>query len=636
MSDYALVVSRLSKLAGSKGFVTVDDISNAIDPPDDAPSNAEPSSEVVAAILGELAVEGVDVLGSEEDAFAGRGSARATIDPDAVYRRDIGRTPLLTPEAEVQLARRIRRADALVVKALSRSLAVARFVRQSVRPVLASDRSVARLLDPVGLPPSGGLTADVREGLRLSLAVLEGHIRSVEHKQRLVFRYEKDTGRVDHARRRLVDVDRVLMSRALRDLRPSRSLWLASLRALEQTYDRVQKTPPELFVVEGQDPVSGQMRVERHVHFRTRPFERGDPILLLQRIRRRVREGIRRGRDARRSLLKANLRLVVHLATRWYRHGSSLSRNDLIQEGNLGLMRAVDKFDPERGYKFSTYATWWIRQSINRAQADQARTVRVPGHMQEALAKIRVATSEFTARERRRPTQDELVEATGLSSDLVERAAAVPVAEQSLEDPLGSHGFEDADTVGSAIADDGVRDPELNSVHLQRRAAIDAVLEVVLDPKERRVVKCLFGLDDDASPGPAECSVVILGGLCIIPLDSFGVVIVSVAGSLAAFLVSVAAVTLSAPLFGAAERPLREWCTALGFAHAPLVVGLVAGVGVPIALVYWLLAEALAVSVVARLPPAAAAALAVLAFFLSRIVFLAFVAAFMALSRPGL
>ena len=503
MSDHVTVLDRLLKIAGTKRFVTFDDVHEALEQGEsegDRVPSAGSGQESLTAVLGELAVAGVEVFPSEEDAApATRPSYRAPVDPDALYRRDIGRTPLLSQHGEIELARRMRRADDSVVRALSRSLVVARFIRQSLRPILASERSVWKVVDPLSGSPSAADARRARERVRVGLAALEGRIRRLEHQQDLLSRYEKTHGRPDFARRHIVAVARVLMSQALRNLRLSRALWLASLKALERSCERLQQTQPELFVVEGPDPDSGKHRVERHVHFRTHPLERGDPVLLLQRIRERVSRGVKRGRDARLRLLKANLRLVVRLASRWYRQSSTLTRNDLIQEGNIGLMRAVDKFDPDLGYKFSTYASWWIRQAINRAQSEQSRTVRVPGHMQEALTKIRAATAEFSACHHRVPTDDEMVGLTGLASDVIARAALVPLAEHSLDEPLSHHGFEDSDTLGSSIPDDVVRDPETNSVHRQCRATIDTVLDVVLNSSERRVVKSLFGLDDDAS-----------------------------------------------------------------------------------------------------------------------------------------
>ena len=290
---------------------------------------------------------------------------------------------------------------------------------------------------------------------------------------------------------------RISMSLALRDLSPSRKLWILCIQALNDTYYRLRQATPEVYVLEATDPVTRQRVVERPLLYRTRALERGDPLPLVHSIRASVREATLRGRAARSDMLKANLRLVSTLVDRWYRPGTSLQRADLIQEGNIGLMRAVEKFDPHRGFKFSTYATWWIRQSVNRAISEHSRNVRVPGHVQEAQAKIRTAKSDLVLKLGRAPTPSEIIEATGLDADVVDRAASAPVGEHSLDQPAGYNGFEEGDALGSSIPDPSLPDPESLAVHLQRRAAIEAVLELVLDNRECRVVKRRFGLEDE-------------------------------------------------------------------------------------------------------------------------------------------
>ena len=489
MSDSFKLVEALAKLALDKGFVTLEDVTDQLEP--------DAGDDQLSRLVADLAVVGVDVVGVEHDALAVRvAPGRSSGDPGPIYHREIGRTPLLTPDGEIDLALRIRRADATVIKALSRSMAVASRIRDAVRRVLSTDRSVWKVVDPVGLVPTGEEAEDARERLRIKIVLLEANIRALDRMYRFVVRNEKRRGRPDFWRRRVLHRCRVKMSQSLRDLRPSRDLWIESIQEINDAYYRLREATPALYTVEGVGPGGKRIVAQRSLLYRIRALERGDPLSLIQRIRERLRLGMRRGREARTHMMQANLRLVVKLAYRWYRPGSSLTRSDLIQEGNLGLMRAVEKFDPQRGFKFSTYATWWIRQSVNRALAEQSRTVRVPGHMQEALAKIRVAEAELMLELGRRPLPAELARNTGLPVEVVNRAAAVPVAEHSLDEPVGYHGFDETESLVTAIPDPALPDPESMVVHLQRRAAIDAVLLMVLEPREQQVVRARFGLED--------------------------------------------------------------------------------------------------------------------------------------------
>ena len=469
-----------------KGFVTLDE---ALDPVDTDDADDDAARRPSAGAASFLSRSGRD----NDVGKLSPGEGSVSLDPGAIYYREIGRTPLLEREGEIEVAWRIRRADASVIKALSRSVAVARRIRDAVRLVLASDRSVWKLVDSDVFEPDQVEALRARERLRVHLVEVAASIKNLERLQKKVYRWEKSRGRADYPRRRLMLRYRIIMSQALRQLRPNRRVWWESVEALDELYGRLRTVKPEVCTIERLHPVTGRLIVERRVLARTSELERGDPVALVQRIRARLRVGVAKGRAARSAMMEANLKLVVRQANKLYRPGSKLGRGDLVQEGNIGLMRAVEKFDPERGFKFSTYATWWIRQSINRAISEQSRTVRVPGHMQEALAKMRVAENQLSPGLGRRLTSPELAEATGLALDVVERASLVPVAEQSLDEPVGFYGFEESETLGATLPDRGVQDPETSVVYLQAQAAIDAVLEIALTPRERLVVRRHFG-----------------------------------------------------------------------------------------------------------------------------------------------
>jgi RNA polymerase primary sigma factor len=446
-----------------------------------------------------------------EAAAAGRSD-----DPLRLFLRETARTELLTREEEVSLAQRIEAGREAMLNALVESpvtFAVIRAWREAIaegrlplRDLVELEALAAAADTPEAIEATAGEAVDSTLDQRLRPEILASfdavlaasaearpkRAAAVAERQRGLTaligtlrlrpdRLEELTGRLREVHRRLTSLDgralRVTQQAARVDREEFLSLWDGSAAGAERLAARAPKAAEELATLR-----AGIAKLEG---------ETGLPAPAIRRTYADMSRGEREMRRAKEELTRANLRLVVHIARKYRNRG--LLFGDLIQEGNIGLMRAVEKFDWRKGFKFSTYATWWVRQAITRAIADQARTIRVPVHMAETAAKVARIGRSLAQRIGREPTPEELATRLGMPLDKVRSAQGLTREPVSLDTPIG----EDEDArLGDLIED---RNAVMPFDAVARSGLREAAAQVLsgLSPREERILRMRFGIGMD-------------------------------------------------------------------------------------------------------------------------------------------
>jgi RNA polymerase primary sigma factor len=426
------------------------------------------------------------------------GMLEKTNDPVRMYLREMGTVPLLTREGEVAIAKRIERGQLLVLKTITRSPIILKELLTIGEDLRNGTRSIKEIVqfDDEELTEEK-IENKTKNTLKVLDKIAKIYLECLKEAAKLE-RMAKSKKRSYIHLKYSVSRLRIEMSQLARSLEFHLFEKKRLIDKIRHTVERLQSLERETGKLERRaDASKGDNANEARKELRSRRTELREievssetGLTDLKRMLQVILRGETEADQAKKELIEANLRLVVSIAKRYTNRG--LQFLDLIQEGNIGLMKAVDKFEWRRGYKFSTYATWWIRQAITRAIADQARTIRIPVHMIETINKLIRTSRQLVQELGREPTSEEIAKRMDIPVAKVRKILKIAQEPISLETPIGE---EEDSHLGDFIEDKAVVSPSDAVINLNLKEQTSSVLKT-LTPREEKVIKMRFGLDD--------------------------------------------------------------------------------------------------------------------------------------------